>query len=61
MRKEYCNYRKIQKINPGAYIFQRTILLAYFWHGLSSEGLTYGGKFAFKTRLGLCLERNLCQ
>ena len=44
--------QKIQKITSGDYIFQRTILLAYFWHGLSSEGLTYGGKFAFKNRLG---------
>ena len=37
------NYRKIPIIFPGAYIFQRPIL-----RGLYSEGLIYGGKFAFK-------------
>ena len=25
---------------------------AYFWWGLYSEGLIYGGKFAFRNRLG---------
>ena len=25
---------------------------AYFWRGLYSEGLIYGGKFAFQNRLG---------
>ena len=35
-------YRKISKISPGAYIFQRPFL-----RGLHSEGLIYGGKFAF--------------
>ena len=36
-------YRKIPKIRPGAYIFQRP-----FMRGLYSEGLMYGGKFAFQ-------------
>ena len=36
-------YRKIPKISPGAYIFQRPFL-----RGLYSEGLIYGGKFAFQ-------------
>ena len=40
-------YRKIPKISPGAYIFQRLFL-----RGLYSEGLIYGGKFAFQNRLG---------
>ena len=42
MRKQ-TNYRKIPKISPGGYIFQRPFL-----RGLYSEGLIYGGKFAFK-------------
>ena len=40
-------YRKIPKISPGAYIFQRPFL-----RGLFLEGLIYGGKFAFQNRLG---------
>ena len=40
-------YRKIPKISPGAYIFQRLFL-----RGLFLEGLIYGGKFAFQNRLG---------
>ena len=40
-------YRKIMKISPGAYIFQRPFL-----RGLYSEGLIYRGKFAFESRLG---------
>ena len=39
-------YRKIPKISLGAYIFQRPFL-----RGLYSEGLIYGGKFAFQNRL----------
>ena len=41
-------YRKIPKISPWAYIFQRPCL-----RGLFLEGLIYGGKFAFHNRLGL--------
>ena len=40
-------YRKIPKISPGAYIFQRPFL-----RGLFLEGLIYGGKFVFQNRLG---------
>ena len=40
-------YRKISKISPGAYIFQRPFLRGFFL-----EGLIYGGKFAFQNRLG---------
>ena len=39
--------RKIPKISPGAFIFQRPFL-----RGLFLEGFMYGGKFAFKNRLG---------
>ena len=46
-RKKGYGYRKIPKISPGAYIFQRPLL-----RGLYSEGLIYGGKFAFQNRLG---------
>ena len=47
--KDYIiiQYRKIPKISPGAYIFQRPFL-----RGLFLEGLMYGGKFAFQNRLG---------
>ena len=40
-------YRKIPKISPGAYIFQRPFL-----RGLFLEGLIYGGKFGCQNRLG---------
>ena len=40
-------YRKIPKISPRAYIFQRPFL-----RGIYSEGFIYGGKFAFQNRLG---------
>ena len=40
-------YRKIPKISPGAYIFQRPFLT-----GLFLEGLMYGGKFGCQNRLG---------
>ena len=40
-------YRKIPKISPRAYIFQRPFLRGFY-----SEGLIYGGKFAFQNRLG---------
>ena len=35
-------YRKIPKMSPGAYIFQRTFL-----RGLFLEGLIYGGNLRF--------------
>ena len=41
-------YRKIPKISPGAYIFQRPFL-----RGLFLEGPIHGGKFAFQNRVGL--------
>ena len=44
------NYRKIPKISPGAYIFQRPFL-----RGLYSEGLIHGGKFPFQVNLPFLL------
>ena len=43
----FVEHRKIPKISPGAYIFQRLFL-----RGLFLEGLIYGGKFVFQNRLG---------
>ena len=37
---EWTNYRKIPKICPGAYIFQRPFL-----RGLYLEGLIHGGAY----------------
>ena len=46
-------YRKIPKISPGAYIFQRPFLRGLFLEGLIFRGAyIYGGKFAFQNRLG---------
>ena len=46
-------YRKIPKISPGTLIFFKGPFRgAYFWKCLYSEGLIYGGKFAFPKRLG---------
>ena len=36
------DYRKVPKISPRAYIFQRPFLRSLFL-----EGLIFGGKFAF--------------
>ena len=48
------SYSKIPKITPpGLLFFKGPFWGAYFWRGLYSEGLMYGGKFAFKNRLGL--------
>ena len=50
-------YRKIPKISPGAYIFQRPFLRGLFLEGLIfRRGLyteiIYGGKFVVPNRLG---------
>ena len=50
--KKKHKYRKIPKISPGLMFFKRPFWGAYFWRGLFSEGLIYGGKFAFQNRLG---------
>ena len=43
----FFSYRKIPTVSPGAYVFQ-----GLFLRGLFLEGLIYGGKFAFRNRLG---------
>ena len=43
----FRSYRKIPKVSPRAYIFQKPFL-----RGLFLEGLLYAGKFAFQNRLG---------
>ena len=47
----HTRYRKIPKISPGAYIFQRPFL-----RGLFLEGLMFGGAYV---RRGLSTEGNL--
>ena len=47
MTNQNQTYRKILKISPGAYIFQRPFVRSLFL-----EGLIYGWKFAFLNRLG---------
>ena len=44
---------------PGLLFFKSPFLGADFWRSLYSEGLIYGGKFAFQNRPGLYWERNL--
>ena len=46
------SFRKLLKVSPGAYIFQRPFLRGLFWRGLYSVELMYGGKFAFQNLLG---------
>ena len=43
---------KFRKQAPGLIFFKGPFEGAYFWRGLYSEGLIYGGKFAFTNRLG---------
>ena len=45
------SYRKIPKISPGAYIFQRPFL-----RGLFLEGLIYGGAYL---RREICLSKSI--
>ena len=46
----FQKYRKIPKISPGAYIFQKPFLRAYFYRGLYSGGggLSTEGNLRFK-------------
>ena len=45
------SYRKIPKISPGAYIFQRPIL-----RGLFLEGLIFGGDYL---RREICVSKSI--
>ena len=42
---------KFRKEAPGLTFFKGAFWGAYFWRGLYSKGLIYGGKFAFQNRL----------
>ena len=56
--KDYIiiQYRKIPKINPGAYIFQRPFLrgLFFFWGG--GGGLTFGRAYV---RREICVSKSI--
>ena len=47
----YLTYRKIPKISPGAYIFQRPFL-----RGLVLEGLIFGGAYV---RREICVTKSI--
>ena len=47
----YFKYRKIPKISPGAYIFQRPFL-----RGLFLEGLIFGGAYL---RREICVSKSI--
>ena len=49
---DYWGYCKIPKISPGLIFFKGPFWGAYFWWGVYSERLMYGGKFAFQNQLG---------
>ena len=50
-RKRFKEYRKIPKISPGAYIFQRPFL-----RGLFLEGLIFGGAYV---RREICVSKSI--
>ena len=63
------SYRKIPKISPVAYIFQRPFLRGLFLGGFYSERLIYGRKLRFKIgyaysgremslRIGICVSKS---
>ena len=49
----YSRYRKIPKISPGAYIFQRPFL-----RGLFLEGLVFGGAYLWRE---ICVSKSIGQ
>ena len=57
---DYWGYRKSPKISPGLIFFKGPFWGAYFWWGLYSERLMYGGKFAFQNRLGQLIIGRKC-
>ena len=50
-RDSPCAYRKIPKISPGAYIFQRPFL-----RGLFLEGLIFGGAYLWRE---VCVSKSI--
>ena len=57
---DYWECRKIPKISPGLTFLKGPFWGAYFWCGLYSERLMYGGKFAFQNRLGQLIIGRKC-
>ena len=51
IKQEYITYRKIPKISPGAYIFQRPFLRSLFL-----EGLIFGGAYL---RREICVSKSI--
>ena len=54
---EHFSFRKIPKA-PGLIFFKGPLGGAYFWRGLYSEGLIYGGKFTVFAFFYFVFERN---
>ena len=46
------NTVKFRKLAPGLIFFKGPFWGAYFWRGLYSKGLVYGGECTFQNRLG---------
>ena len=53
--KRFRNYRKIPKISPGAYIFQRPFLRGLFLEGLIFEGAYLRREICVSKSIGLAL------
>ena len=53
--RQYLNYRKIPKISPGSYIFQRPILRGLFLEGLIFGGTYIGREICVSKSIGLAL------
>ena len=51
IKRRVTNYRKIPKISPGAYIFQRP-----FWRGLFLEGPIFGGAYVLRE---ICVSKSI--
>ena len=53
--RQYLNYRKMPKISPGSYIFQRPILRGLFLEGLIFGGTYIGREICVSKSIGLAL------
>ena len=51
VKRTISDYRKIQEISPGAYIFQRPFL-----RGLFLEGLIFGGTYLWRE---ICVSKSI--
>ena len=54
-QKPSSSYRKIPKISPGAYIFQRPFLRGLFLEGLILEGAYLRREISVSKSIGLAL------